>query len=175
MSEDDNTTADDPQFSVSEALVAFIGVLAAMAVVFLLYIGLSDVPFGTQIATAFTYTGVVYWVVFYRTRAFNTGYSTDDEAVREKVPRLLGIHAGFLLLVLSTQTATLTVRPHLPAYWFAEHGPKHSSLYEDILILIPILIGTAQIVISRGILSRSVQAYKKRSAANANFAQDGTI
>jgi uncharacterized membrane protein len=159
--EEENTEADD---SVGDALTTYVCIIAAIIVIGSLYIGLADLTFGTQIATAITYSGVVYWMVFYKTRWFKTAFSFQDECVKEKLPHLLGIHAGFLLLTLSIQTALLTVRSHLPSYWFIEKGPKHSSLYFNALFLPSILIGLVQIWISRGILSRSVTAKTKKSA-----------
>ena len=64
MSEEENTTGDDSQFSAGDAVTTVVGVLAGMIVVLFLYMGLSDVPFGIQIATAITYTGVVCWLTF---------------------------------------------------------------------------------------------------------------
>ena len=87
--------------------------------------------------------------------------------MKEKLPRLLAIHAAFLVLIVSLLTAAFAARPHLPAYWFTEHGPKHDRLFWDVLGLTCILVGMAQVLISRGILTRSVEAFKKKEGPEA--------
>ena len=136
-----------------------VAVPVGLLVVVPLFIVLSDKRFGIQIATAITYTAAVFWTTFFPGRWSDTGYSLGEKAVREKLPRLLAIHSVFVVLIFSMQTVAFAARPHLPTYWLTEHGPKHDSLYECALLITPLLIGTAQVLIARGILSRSTRGY----------------
>src|SRR6266704_3994104 len=146
--------------SVVGILVMSISIVAAIILLVLIYIGPSNVLFGDQIATAITYTGAMFLFIFCRTRGFNTEYNVWDEPVKEKLPRLLSIHAVFLVSILSVQAAESAARPHLPAYWFTRHS--RDTLFDDMQIVIYVLISIAQVLISRGILSRSVEAHRSR-------------
>jgi hypothetical protein len=153
-----NPTVKDSKVLTTQILMTLIAVPAALLSALILYIALADKPFGTQIATGITYTGSVFYLTFFRSRLSNVGYSLRDAAVQEKLPRLLAMHVALLVLIISVQTFTLALRPHLPAYWLAEHGPKRDNLYEWALILPPLLTGSAQVWISRGVLSRNIDA-----------------
>ena len=159
--------------SVMGILVVYLSILAALVLILLIYVGTSRVPFGTQIATTIVYTGAVFWLTFFKTRGFNTEYNLWDRAVQPKLHRLLAIHAVFLVLVVSLLTGALALRPHLPAYWFTEHNNGRDTLFSDLLILSGVLISVAQVLISRGILSRSVEAHKKQSVETVNLEQPG--
>lgn len=155
-------------------VLAICGVLLAATIPFIIYIGPTNLPFGIQIATTIIYTVAMLWLIFFPARGDNTEYSLWDERVQEKLPRLLGTHAVFLTWVLAMQVTASVARPHLPAIWFKAYSSRHDTLFEDVGILFYVVTGMAQRLISRGILSRSVEAQKKKSelAANANSAQD---
>lgn len=158
------------------AKIALYILLIAGALV-LIDVGVSDwalagAPYLTQVITVLVYTGAIFLFVFFRTRGFNTGYDLNDEAVREKLPRLLILHAVFLAWVLSIQVAASLARPHLAAYWFKEYS-RHDTLFWDVSILFYVSNGMAQVLISRGILGRGVEAQKKeQSDVNAGLVQN---
>ena len=158
-------------------VLAICGAILAATIPFIIYIGPSNLPFGTQIATTITYTVAMFWLIFFPARGDNTEYSLWDERVQEKLPRLLGIHVVFLAWVLAMQATASVARPHLPAYWFKGYSSSHDTLFEGVGILFYVLTGMTQRFIARGILSRSVQAQKKENdpVANANFPQDGRM
>src|SRR5262249_38280967 len=152
--------------------------LVAMVVAMLIVVGLSHwalagAPFYTQVVTALVYMGAMFLFVFFRTRGFNTGYDLNEEAVRERLPHLLVIHAAFLAWVFSMQAVASLARPHLSPHWFKEYSGHH-TLFADVGILFYVSTGMAQVLISRGILRRSVEAFNNRlkTAANANITQD---
>jgi|SRR5579864_1106432 len=155
---------EDSHFSFGRALRTCIAIFGAMLLIFLLYIGPSNVPFGVQIETTIWYTGAMFLFIFCRTRGFDTGFSLQDEGVKEKLPRLLAIHAVFLASGLSIQTVASAARPHLSAYWFTRHS--RDTLFDDVQVLTYVLIGMAQVLISRGILSRSMQAHKAKDGVS---------
>jgi hypothetical protein len=124
---------------------------------------LAGAPFFTQIVTTLVYTAAMFLFIFFRTKAFNTGYDLDDEAVREKLSRLLVIHGVFLVLLLSVQAGLAAVGPHLPGYWLSEYS-RHNTLFDDARIVIYVSVGTAQVLICRGILGRSVEAHTAKPA-----------
>ena len=110
-----------------------------------------------QIATLILYTLAVSFFLFCPTR-LGRGYSPRNKGVQAVLPRLLCIHAVFLVGVFLGQTVAFRLKPHLPASWTAEYGLKHDSVYSISLIVLVTLTIMSQVAISRNILSRSVLA-----------------
>ena len=119
-----------------------------------LFFFLEERPFGIQIATAVTYTYFAFWFVFFPTRGMLEKYSLRDERIQRKIPLLLAIHCAFLISLLLAQIEWLGMKPYLSSYWFTEHGKKGDTLYELVMIGTPVLVFFAQVLTSRGILSR---------------------
>jgi hypothetical protein len=94
--------------------------------IFLLYVFLADKRFGSQIATLITYSICVLIFVFFRWKGLNKAYSLRDEAVRRQIPRLLAIHAAFMVLVSSMLALASDVRPSFPSGWLTEDARHHS-------------------------------------------------
>jgi hypothetical protein len=56
---------------------------------------------GIPAANLISYTAVVFWFVFMGSKWLGAGYSLRDKAVQRMIPRLLAIHAVFLVLVFA--------------------------------------------------------------------------
>jgi len=145
-----------------KAAAYFLGFMALFVALFLLYTVFGDsVPI--PIANLISYTGGVFWFVFCGSSWLGGGYSLRHKAVRQTIPRLLVIHAGFLVLMFAVQSLALSYKPRLPAEWLREHG-KDPSWFVSGLMVIFLLIGTVQITLSRRILSRSLESEIPRDA-----------
>jgi hypothetical protein len=119
----------------------------------LLYVLLMNEPYGIPTVTLVGYTGFVFLLVFCDTRGLK-GYSLFRKAVRQKMPRLLAIHAAFLVVVFTVVTIAPWLRRSVPNSWLVEGGRKHVSLFEYLLALIGTAICMIEVWISRKILSR---------------------
>jgi len=134
-------------------IAKFLGIWIALMAAFIAYIFLSNEPFGIQLATLITYTLIVFCFVFIPSR-LGGGFGLRSHAVRQCTPRLLRIHLVFLTLIFLVQTSAFALRPKLSNWWLQE-GVKHDSLYSETLIIILLVTGMIQILLSRKILSRS--------------------
>jgi hypothetical protein len=142
--------------SVADSLRIFFGALLVGLAALLLFVLLGERPFGIQIATAIIYTAAVFLFVFLRSR-LGRGYSLRERTVQQRLPRLLAIHGAFLVLILVIQTAEFALRPHLPGNWFKK-ASKGVTWFEYVALWIYVLTGMTQVLISRRILSRSLDA-----------------
>lgn len=135
----------------------FISLIAATVAAFILLVWLTPKPFGIEIAVAIIYTAAAWWQTFCRIRGDNSSYSIRTDAVRQRVPRLLAIHSGFLVVLLAGLIALPFVRSHVPAEWLKEsrRGRSWFSLMETFAAIV--LLGT-EAIICRGILRRAVEA-----------------
>ena len=148
--------------SVAKQLGTWLGLVSGAMALCWLAILIADKPFGLQITTLVGYTTLVFFQVFCDSRAFK-GYSLRLTTVRKKIPVLLVIHAVFLLFVLVALTAALSVRPHLSSSWFVTKK-KRDNWFDVLLMVIGVTICMSQTLISRKILSRSIDA--DRNAMN---------
>jgi hypothetical protein len=81
-----------------------------------LFAALSKNPFQIQIATLLGHTGFVLLFVFCDTRNWK-GYSLANKAVRQKLPPLVCIHTGFLVVIFAGVTGAIWLRPHTWFLW----------------------------------------------------------
>jgi hypothetical protein len=137
----------------------------------LVTVALRDNPLGVQIASVIGYSGFVFLFVFCDTKGWK-GYSLGEQVVRQKLPLLLCIHAGFLVVVFAGVTGAILIRPHLSLFWTLERGTQRPlswrgrgpiSYFELILIFAGVGIVFAQTLICRGILGRALKN-EQRSA-----------
>ena len=139
---------------MKKAAIYFLGLTSLVLVLLSLYTVFGD-SVGIATANLISYTAVVLWFIFFGSGWLGGGYSLRERAIRQRVPRLLAIHCAFLVSISVIQAFAFSLRPRLPAYWLLDHG-KNPSWFVSGLGLIFILIGTAQIYISRTILSRAL-------------------
>jgi hypothetical protein len=136
----------------------------------ILIVALGKNPYRFQIVTLLGYTYFVFLLVFCDTRGWK-GYSLGEEAVRQKLPLLLCIHAGFLVVIFAGVTVAILVHPHLSLFWTLERGRGGSgrfsnlSYFDFISVLIGVAILFTQVFISRGILGRALKG-KQRSGGS---------
>jgi len=124
---------------------------------FLLVILLDGRPFELQTISLIADTEFVFFFVFCNSRSWR-GYSLRNKTVQQQLPHLLQIHCLFLVLLIAVETFALSERPHLPDSWIAERGPRLLSPFESGLLLIGMAIVITQVLISRRILSRTLES-----------------
>ncbi len=146
-----------PEVSTAMTLGVAVAYLAGALGGACLFIALDETPFGFQIATAITYTYFAFWYIFFPTRGLLEKYSLRDKTVQRQLPRLLAIHCGFLAALLLGQIKWFAMKPYLSSYWFTEYGKRRDTSYELMMIVAPVLVFFAQVLISRRILSRSLE------------------
>jgi hypothetical protein len=116
--------------------------------------------FGIQIASAIGYSLSAFLFLFCDMK-WRKGYNLGEKAVRQKLPLLLCIHAGFLVLIFAGVAVAILVWSHLSPFWTLPRGGsgKYSNTppFVFILVLIGLAILFAQIFISRGILGRGLE------------------
>jgi len=155
---------DEPKKAPQISTAMSLGILAAYLIgafgALCLFIVLGEKPFGNQIATAITYTYFAFWYVFFPTRGLLDKYSLRNKTVQQQIPRLLALHIAFLVSILLGQTVLFAMKPRLQSYWLTEHGKERDTLYEGVLIGSFVIVFFAQVLISRRILSRSLNAPK---------------
>src|SRR5258708_24385145 len=99
------------------------GVFIVIPVMFLatmlVFIALRDNPFEIQIASMVVYTGFVFFFVFCDAgsgRAIKAkgtkGFSLGEKAVRQKLPLLMSIHVGSLVVLFAGVTGGMGLRLH---------------------------------------------------------------
>jgi hypothetical protein len=98
-------------------------------------------------------------------------YSLRDKAIQQQFPRLIAIHCGFLTCIFLGQTVLFAMKPRLPSYWFTPHGKQGDTLY-GALIIVPAIVLTTQVFISRRILSRSVKRKSEISQTDMPSSMD---
>jgi hypothetical protein len=146
-----------PQDSILPAFLTWVGIMAALLGTFLLVILLNHRPFESQILALVWDTEFVFFLVFFDSRAWR-GYSLRNKQVLQELPRLLGIHCFCLVLIFVLLTFALSVEPRLPSSWVTENGPKDTSPFALVLILIGGITPTIQAWRYRKILSGAVEA-----------------
>ena len=144
-------------------LLKELGLFLVLPIMFLAIVlgvlGLRDNPFGIQIIVSIDYTCFVFLLVFCDTKG-SQGYSLGERAVRQKLPLLLWIHAGFLLIIFAGVTVAIALYPHLsPAWTQATGGGRWSSLplVAYLLAGIGFVILYTQRFILRRILRRALE------------------
>jgi len=158
---------DDRGEAPQVSLAMTLGILAAYAVgvfgTLYIFIILGERPFGIQIATAITYTYFAFWYVFFPTRGLLEKYSLRNKMVQRRIPLLLAMHCAFLIPIFLGETIWFLMKPHLPSYWFTEHGKRGTPLYVLLAIGSVTVVFFTQVLISRRILSRSLREGPNKS------------
>lgn len=146
-----------PQDSMLTAFLTWVGIMAALLATFLLVILLNHRPFEIQIIALVWDTEFVFFLVFFDSRAWR-GYSLRDKRVQQELPHLLGIHCACLVLIFALLSFALSVEPRLPSSWVRENGPRDTSPFVLVLILIGGITPTIQAWRYRRILRLAVEA-----------------
>ena len=137
------------------------GVFIVIPVMFLatmlVFIALRDNPFEIQIASMVVYTGFVFFFVFCDAGSGikgkgTKGFSLGEKTVRQKLPLLLCIHAGSLVVLFAGVTGAIRLRPHT---WFLWH--LDTDYFDFILLLIGVAIVFAQIHFFRRLLEPALK------------------
>jgi hypothetical protein len=152
---DDREKAPQPSRAMTLGILTayMVGVFGGICI----FIALGKRAFGIQIASASTYTYFAFWYVFFPTRGLLEQYSLHDKAVQRRIPLLLAIHCAFLVLIFLGETIWFSMKPHLPSYWFTEHGKPVGPLYVFVVIGSVTVVFFTEVLISRRILSRRLR------------------
>ena len=139
------------------------GVFIVIPVMFLatllVSVALWDIPFQAQIASIIGYTGVVFLLVFcdvgpgHAIKGKGTkGFSLGEKAVRQKLPLLVCIHAGSLVVLFACLTGALRLRPYTWSRW------RLDTEYFDLIMLVTgVAILFAQVHFFRRLLGRALK------------------
>ncbi len=125
----------------------------------LVFIALKDNPFEIQIASILVYTGFVFFFVFCDAgpgRAIKAkgtkGFSLSEKAVRQKLPLLMCIHVGSLVVLFAGVTGAMWLRPHARFL-----GHLDTDYFDFILLFTGVAIAFAQIHFFRRLLERALK------------------
>jgi hypothetical protein len=125
---------------------------------FVLFLLLSDQPYGIQFASVVCYTAAIGLYTFAQNRSAPP-FMLSCPIVRQQVPLLLKRHAGFLLVLVILQTSALRLRLHLSSYWVTGDGKNMPPFYLFLTVL-GCGLALAQILSNRSLLERAhVDAY----------------
>jgi hypothetical protein len=123
------------------------------------FIALRGNRFEAQIASIIGYTGFVFLFVFCDVgpgRAIKAkgtkGFSLGEKAVKQKLPLLVFIHAGFLVVLFAGVTGAMWLRPHT---WFLWH--LDTDYFDFILICAGVITVFVQVNFFRRILGRALE------------------
>lgn len=146
-------------FVLFKELGVFIVIPVMVLATMLVFIGLRDNPFEIQIASIIMYTGLVFFFVFcdagsgWAIKAKGTrGFSLGEKAVRQKLPLLVCIHTGSLVVLFAGVTGAMWLRPHT---WFLWH--LDTDYFDFILLFTGVAIAFAQIHFFRRLLGRALK------------------
>lgn len=148
-------------FVLFKELGVFIVIPVMFLATMLVFVVLRDNPFEIQIASITGYTGFVFFFVFCDAGAGpgrtikgkgTKGFNLGEKAVRQKLPLLVCIHAGSLVVLFAGVTGAMWLRPHT---WFLWH--LNTDYFDLILLIAGVAIAFAQILFFRRLLGRALK------------------
>jgi hypothetical protein len=165
------TPGDSKRTQVSGATVlkewgVVIVLLPMLLATMLVFVALRDNPFEVQIASITGYTGCVFFFVFcdagpghsWSKRAKGTkGFSLGEQAVRQKLPLLMCIHTGSLLVLFAGVTGAMRLRPHTWSLWHLD-----TNYFDCILLFTAVAVAFAQVHFLRRLLGRALEDEQKK-------------
>jgi hypothetical protein len=146
-----------PDASLLKMFITWVGIVAGVLAIFLLFILLNHRPFEIQVVSLVADTEFVFFLVFCDSRGWRR-YSLRNKQVQRELPRLLGIHCLFLVLIFALLTFALSAQSRLPSSWLVESGPRDVSPFAFGLILIGVITVMTQAWILRKILKLALEA-----------------
>jgi hypothetical protein len=146
-------------FVLFKELGAFIVLPVTILATMLVFVTLGDNPFEAQIASIVAYTGFAFFFVFCDAGAGRAikgkgtkGFSLGEKAVRQKLPLLVCIHAGSLVVLFACVTGALRLRPFTWSRW------RLDTQYFDLIMLVAgVAILFAQVLFFRRLLGRALK------------------
>jgi hypothetical protein len=139
----------------------FVVLPAMFLATMLVFIALRNNSFEIQTTSIIAYTGCVFFFVFcdagpgrsWSRKAKGTeGFSLGEKAVRQKLPLLVCIHAGILVILFAGVTGAMWLRPHTWSFWHLD--PDYFDLF---LLFTGVAIAFAQIHFFRRLLGRALK------------------
>jgi small-conductance mechanosensitive channel len=153
-------------FVLFKELGVFIVIPVTVLATMLVFVTLRDNPFEIQIATVIMYTGLVFFFVFCDAGAGRAikakgtkGFSLGEKAVRQKLPLIVCIHAGFLVVLLAGVTGAIWLRSHTWVLWHLD-----TDYFDLILLVTGVAIAFAQIHFFRRLLGRALDEQRSGQA-----------
>ncbi len=151
-------------FTLFRELGVFIVIPVVFLATLLVSVALRDNPFQALMTSIIGYTGVVFLLVFcdvgpgHAIKGKGTkGFSLGEKAVRQKLPLLVSIHAGALVVLVAGVTGAIWLRPH---WWFLWNVDSESFFL--ILLIAGVAIAFAQIHFFRRLLGRALDEQRSR-------------
>jgi hypothetical protein len=143
-----------PSFSV-ERFLLFASIFLTMTLGSgLLFIFLSDHPFGIYFAALVCYTSAVVLYTFSANRG-HPRYLFRCPLVQSQIPYLVRRHMVFLAVLFVLLAVAFQFRPHLPTSWLiASGGNRSMPPLTIILFILSACLALAQILTNRSTLDR---------------------
>ncbi len=132
----------------------FLGSTIGSLVLFITW--MNSEPYRLQELSAVSYTLAVIWLTFAAHRDAPR-FRFSCPAVKSQLPSLLRRHIGFLLALFLLQTAALSIRLALPAWWSSQDS-KGGTPFQAVLLLLCLGLGFVEVYTSRSILKRAHSA-----------------
>jgi hypothetical protein len=131
-----------------------------------LFLLLTRRPYGLQEASIITYTLFELFFTFARTGTRGgpdlPPYKFKCPAVEAQVPRLLWRHLGFLVALMTLQTAALAVRTHLPDWWNMQDR-KGATPFVGALFLLCFALAWVQVRSNRSLLDHAHREFSAQT------------
>jgi len=120
------------------------------------FIALREHPYEIQIASVIGYTGWVFLLVFCdvgsRSGKGTKGFSLGEKTVRQKLPLLVCIHTGCLVVLFAAVTGAMRLRSHTRFLWH-----PNTDYFFVILLFTGVAIAFAQIHFFRRLLGHALR------------------
>jgi hypothetical protein len=137
---------------------AFIVLPVIFLATMLVFVALRNNRLEIQIVSIILYTGFVFFFVFCDAGSGKAigakgtkGFSLGEKAVRQKLPLLVCIHAGSLVVLIAGVTGAMWLRPQIWSLWHLDSG------YFDVLLMLTgVAILFAQIHFFRRLLGHAL-------------------
>ncbi len=129
---------------------------------------LTSRPYGLQEASIIIYTLFELFFTFARTGTRGghdlPPFKFKCPAVRPQIPRLLWLHASFLVALFAVQTAMLAVRTYMPEWWNMKDR-RGATPFDLVLMLVCYGLGFAQLFTNRSLLAHAHREFAAQGAA----------
>ena len=145
--------SDPPKLSNRRFFVFLPTFLVMMPGSLVLFMWLSDHPYGVQLASMVGYTAAVILYTFSANRGLPR-YLFTCPVVHGQLYRLAVRHLGFLIALFIIETVALHLRPSMPPSWFVARGRNMPPFIMGLALLCGSLLLT-EVITNRSLLGRA--------------------
>src|SRR5689334_15614681 len=113
----ERSTLDRPALWIPSVIVMFAS--------FIFLFAIADLSYGIQLGSLIPYTAFVALGTFSAQRGMQP-YFFECSVVQQTIPRLIGRHCSFLIVIILLETITLRLKRYMPASWLSSTGKDGS-------------------------------------------------